>query len=335
MEKVYIIAEAGDNHNGDFNTALKLVDVAKRAGADCVKFQTFVTEEIISKYAEMAEYQKKNTGKEESQFEMVKRLELSFDEFRKIKEYCDRVGIQFLSTPFDLKSVDFLNELGVPFFKIPSGEITNYPYLIKIAHTGKPVVMSTGMCEPDEILAAINVLENNGGGEITLLHCNTEYPTPLKDVNLYAMRAMKKMFGKKVGYSDHTKGIEVPVAAVALGACVIEKHFTLDKNMPGPDHKASLEPDELGRMVKNIRNIEIALGDGVKHVSESERKNIAIARKSIVARRNIQEGEILTEDNLAVKRPGTGINPMQWMEVLGTRAVRDFKEDELIEIREN
>ena len=335
MEKVYIIAEAGDNHNGDFNTALKLVDVAKRAGADCVKFQTFVTEEIISKYAEMAEYQKKNTGKEESQFEMVKRLELSFDEFRKIKEYCDRVEIQFLSTPFDLKSVDFLNELGVPFFKIPSGEITNYPYLIKIAHTGKPVVMSTGMCEPDEILAAINVLENNGGGEITLLHCNTEYPTPLKDVNLYAMRTMKKMFGKKVGYSDHTKGIEVPVAAVALGACVIEKHFTLDKNMPGPDHKASLEPDELGRMVKNIRNIEIALGDGVKHVSESERKNIAIVRKSIVARRNIQEGEILTEDNLAVKRPGTGINPMQWMEVLGTRAVRDFKEDELIEIREN
>ena len=335
MEKVYIIAEAGDNHNGDFNTALKLVDVAKRAGADCVKFQTFVTEEIISKYAEMAEYQKKNTGKEESQFEMVKRLELSFDEFRKIKEYCDRVGIQFLSTPFDLKSVDFLNELGVPFFKIPSGEITNYPYLIKIAHTGKPVVMSTGMCEPDDILAAINVLEKNGSGEITLLHCNTEYPTPLKDVNLYAMRTMKKMFGKKVGYSDHTKGIEVPVAAVALGACVIEKHFTLDKNMPGPDHKASLEPDELGRMVKNIRNIEIALGDGVKRVSESERKNIAIARKSIVARRNIQEGEILTEENLAVKRPGTGINPMQWMEVLGTRAVRDFKEDELIEIREN
>lgn len=335
MEKVYIIAEAGDNHNGDFNTALKLVDVAKRAGADCVKFQTFVTEEIISKYAEMAEYQKKNTGKEESQFEMVKRLELSFDEFRKIKEYCDRVGIQFLSTPFDLKSVDFLNELGVPFFKIPSGEITNYPYLIKIAHTGKPVVMSTGMCEPDEMLAAINVLEKNGSGEITLLHCNTEYPTPLKDVNLYAMRTMKKMFGKKVGYSDHTKGIEVPVAAVALGACVIEKHFTLDKNMPGPDHKASLEPDELGRMVKNIRNIEIALGDGVKRVSESERKNIAIARKSIVARRNIQEGEILTEENLAVKRPGTGINPMQWMEVLGTRAVRDFKEDELIEIREN
>ena len=335
MEKVYIIAEAGDNHNGDFNTALKLVDVAKRAGADCVKFQTFVTEEIISKYAEMAEYQKKNAGKEESQFEMVKRLELSFDEFRKIKEYCDRVGIQFLSTPFDLKSVDFLNELGVPFFKIPSGEITNYPYLIKIAHTGKPVVMSTGMCEPDEILAAINVLEKNGSGEITLLHCNTEYPTPLKDVNLYAMRTMKKMFGKKVGYSDHTKGIEVPVAAVALGACVIEKHFTLDKNMPGPDHKASLEPDELGRMVKNIRNIEIALGDGVKRVSESERKNIAIARKSIVARRNIQEGEILTEENLAVKRPGTGINPMQWMEVLGTRAVRDFKEDELIEIREN
>ena len=335
MEKVYIIAEAGDNHNGDFNTALKLVDVAKRAGADCVKFQTFVTEEIISKYAEMAEYQKKNTGKEESQFEMVKRLELSFDEFRKIKEYCDRVGIQFLSTPFDLKSVDFLNELGVPFFLIFSGEITNYPYLIKIAHTGKPVVMSTGMCEPDEILAAINVLEKNGSGEITLLHCNTEYPTPLKDVNLYAMRTMKKMFGKKVGYSDHTKGIEVPVAAVALGACVIEKHFTLDKNMPGPDHKASLEPDELGRMVKNIRNIEIALGDGVKRVSESERKNIAIARKSIVARRNIQEGEILTEENLAVKRPGTGINPMQWMEVLGTRAVRDFKEDELIEIREN
>ena len=330
MEKVYIIAEAGDNHNGDFNTALKLVDVAKRAGADCVKFQTFVTEEIISKYAEMAEYQKKNTGKEESQFEMVKRLELSFDEFRKIKEYCDRVGIQFLSTPFDLKSVDFLNELGVPFFKIPSGEITNYPYLIKIAHTGKPVVMSTGMCEPDEILAAINVLEKNGSGEITLLHCNTEYPTPLKDVNLYAMRTMKKMFGKKVGYSDHTKGIEVPVAAVALGACVIEKHFTLDKNMPGPDHKASITPEELKELCVGVHKAEIMLGNETKEVTESERSNIFVARKSIVAKRKIMRGEMFSEENITCKRPGNGISPIHWYEVLGKEAEKDFEIDELI-----
>ena len=332
---VIIIAEAGVNHNGDINLAKKLVEQAIRAVADYVKFQTFQPEKLVAYTAKKAEYQQKATANKESQLEMLKKLALTRNEFCELKQYCEEQQIGFLSTPFDLESIDFLEKLNIPLWKVPSGEITNYPYLIKIAHTGKPVVMSTGMCEPDEILAAINVLEKNGSGEITLLHCNTEYPTPLKDVNLYAMRTMKKMFGKKVGYSDHTKGIEVPVAAVALGACVIEKHFTLEKNMPGPDHKASLEPDELGRMVKNIRNIEIALGDGVKRVSESERKNIAIARKSIVARRNIQEGEILTEENLAVKRPGTGINPMQWMEVLGTRAVRDFKEDELIEIREN
>lgn len=330
MKKVYIIAEAGDNHNGDFDTALKLVDAAAAAGADCVKFQTFVTEEIIAKSAKMAEYQKANTGVEESQFDMVKRLELSFDQFRQIKAYCEKKGIQFLSTPFDLPSVEFLTQLDVPFFKIPSGEVTNYPYLVKIAKTGKDIVMSTGMCQVQEIGEAIGVLEDNGCGKITLLHCNTEYPTPMEDVNLLAMEDMRKRFGKEVGYSDHTKGIEVPIAAAALGATVIEKHFTLDKNMPGPDHKASLEPDELQAMVAGIRSIEKALGDGIKRVSNSEQKNIEIARKSIVARKQIRKGEVLTQQNLAVKRPGNGISPMRWEEVLGTRAVKDFEEDEMI-----
>ena len=271
MEKVYIIAEAGDNHNGDFNTALKLVDVAKRAGADCVKFQTFVTEEIISKYAEMAEYQKKNTGKEESQFEMVKRLELSFDEFRKIKEYCDRVGIQFLSTPFDLKSVDFLNELGVPFFKIPSGEITNYPYLIKIAHTGKPVVMSTGMCEPDEILAAINVLEKNGSGEITLLHCNTEYPTPLKDVNLYAMRTMKKMFGKRLRELRTSKMLTQETVAELIDIKP-ENYSRIENGLSFP------KPENIVKISK-VLNVEIAELFQFSHLNDYDKILDAIVEK--------------------------------------------------------
>lgn len=335
MEHIFIIAEAGDNHNGSFDNALKLVDKAAEAGADCVKFQTFVTEEVISKYAEMAEYQKQNTGKEESQYDMVKRLELSFEQFRRIKEYCKKRGILFLSTPFDLPSVEFLNSLDVPFFKIPSGEITNYPYLVAIAKTKKDVVMSTGMCTMEEIRAAIAVLEENGAGKITLLHCNTEYPTPYEDVNLKAMETMRSVFGKDVGYSDHTLGIEVPAAAAALGAVVIEKHFTLDKNMEGPDHKASLEPDELTAMVRAIRNIEAALGSSEKKPSRSEQKNIEIARKSIVARRAVRQGELLTEENLATKRPGNGISPMDYPKVLGTRAVRDFKEDELIEMDSN
>ena len=327
-KKVFIIAEAGDNHNGDYNLALQLVDKAVEAGADCVKFQTFVTENVISKFAQKAEYQKENTGSEESQFDMVKKLELSFEQFRSIQQYCKEKGIMFLSTPFDLESIDFLEEIGIPFWKIPSGEITNLPYLEKIAGTGKDIILSTGMCTMDEIESALSVLRKNGAGQVTLLHCNTEYPTPIEDVNLHAMRRMKEVFRVPVGYSDHTAGIEIPIAAAALGASVIEKHFTLDKNMEGPDHKASLEPEELKQMVASIRNIEKAMGSGEKKPSPSEKKNISIARKSIVAKRDIKKGEKLTADNLSVKRPGDGISPMRWYEIVGTAAVKDFKEDE-------
>lgn len=331
MGKTFIIAEAGDNHNGSLELAYQLVDKAVEAGADCVKFQTFVTEEVISKRAEKAEYQKESTGSEESQYEMVKKLELSFDNFRELQKYAKGKGIEFLSTPFDIQSVDFLEGIDVPYFKIPSGEITNLPYLIRVAKTGRKIILSTGMAEMDEIAEAIRVLKENGAGEISLLHCNTEYPTPMEDVNLKAMLTLKEKFGVRVGYSDHTKGIEVPIAATALGAEIIEKHFTLDHNMEGPDHKASLEPDELKAMVEGIRNIEKALGNGIKTASNSEKKNIDIARKSIVARKKIVKGELLTEDNLAVKRPGNGISPMKWFEVLGTEAIRDFEEDEMIE----
>lgn len=330
MQHIFIIAEAGDNHNGNLANALKLVDQAAKAGADCVKFQTFVTEEVISRYAEMAEYQKQNTGKTESQFDMVKKLELSFDEFRKIRAHCQKRGIVFLSTPFDLPSIAFLNEMDMPFFKIPSGEITNYPYLKAIAETHKDVVLSTGMCTMEEIREAIALLEGNGAGRITLLHCNTEYPTPFEDVNLKAMETMRAAFGKEVGYSDHTLGIEVPIAAAAMGAVVIEKHFTLDRTMEGPDHAASLEPKELSAMVRGIRHVEEALGDGIKQPTRSEQENIAVARKSIVARRSISRGEVFSEENLTVKRPGSGISPMHWFELLGREAERDFAEDELI-----
>ena len=329
---VFIIAEAGDNHNGSFDLALKLVDVAVESGADCVKFQTFVTEEVVSKKAEKADYQKQSTGANESQYEMVKKLELSFGQFRKLDSYCKKKGIMFLSTAFDLKSTEFLNTLDMPFWKIPSGEITNLPYLMKIAQTNKNVVLSTGMATVDEIRDAVDVLTNNGAGKITLLHCNTEYPTPMRDVNLKAMNSLHKLFNLDVGYSDHTLGIEVPVAAVALGAKVIEKHFTLDRNMEGPDHQASLEPHELKNMVESIRNIEEALGSNIKKPSQSEIKNINIARKSIVARRNILKGEVFTEENLAVKRPGNGISPMKWFDILGKISTKDFEEDELIEI---
>ena len=331
MGHVFIIAEAGDNHNGNVDLAFQLVDKAVEAGADCVKFQTFVTEEVISKRAEKAEYQKETTGTEESQYEMVKKLELTFDHFRELQKYAQKKGLLFLSTPFDIPSVDFLESIDVPYFKIPSGEITNLPYLIRIAQTGRDIILSTGMAEMAEISAAVGVLKEHGAGEISLLHCNTEYPTPMEDVNLRAMLTLKKEFGVRVGYSDHTKGIEVPIAAAALGAEIIEKHFTLDHNMEGPDHMASLEPDELKAMVAGIRNIEKALGSGIKTASDSEKKNIDIARKSIVARRKIARGEIFTEDNLAVKRPGNGISPMKWFEVTGTKAVRDFDEDEMIE----
>jgi N-acetylneuraminate synthase len=328
--QIFIIAEAGDNHNGNFDLALQLVDKAAEAGADCVKFQTFVTENVISKFAEKADYQKQTTGENESQYEMVKKLELSFEQFRLIHKYCQEKNIIFLSTPFDLDSIDFLEEIQIPFWKIPSGEITNLPYLEKIAKTEKDIIMSTGMCTMEEIEAALSVLREHGAGKITLLHCNTEYPTPFEDVNLRAMQEMKKAFGVSVGYSDHTVGIAVPIAAAAMGASVIEKHFTLDKNMEGPDHRASLEPEELKQMVRSIRNIERAMGSGKKQPSPSEQKNISIARKSIVAKRKIKQGEQLTEDNLYIKRPGNGISPMRWYEIIGTAAVKDFEEDELI-----
>lgn len=330
--RAYIIAEAGVNHNGDYALACRLAEAAKTAGADCVKYQTFVSENIVSCRAKKAEYQKAVTGAGESQLDMLKKLELPFGDFVKLKAYCDEIGITFLSTPFDFESIDFLGTLDMPFWKVPSGEVTNLPYLLAIAKTKKPVVMSTGMCSLEEIGTAMDILKSNGTPKVTLLHCNTEYPTPYGDVNLWAMETLRQRFGVEVGYSDHTQGIEVPIAAAALGACVIEKHFTLDRNMEGPDHKASLEPSELAAMVSSIRHIEQALGNGEKAVSPSERKNLPIVRKSIVARRSIQKGEPLTEENITVKRPGTGISPMRWFDVLGTRAVRAFEEDELIEL---
>lgn len=332
MDRVLIIAEAGVNHNGSLENAKKLVDAAKFSGVDIVKFQTFDVNSMVSKNADMAEYQKENTGKVNSQKEMLLELALTKTEFRELSAYCAAQNIKFLSTPFDIESIHFLNELGCDIWKIPSGEITNYPYLVEIAKTGKPIILSTGMCELHEIDAALVILKKQCAGEIALLHCTTEYPTPYADVNLKAMLTMKDKFGLRVGYSDHTKGIEVPIAAVAMGATIIEKHFTLDKNMDGPDHKASLEPDELKDMVDSIRNIEKALGNGIKSPTKSEEKNIAIARKSIVAKCSISAGEILTADNITTKRPGNGISPMHWNEVIGTCAVRDFVEDELIEI---
>ena len=329
-----IIAEAGVNHNGSLELAKQLVREAANAGVDYIKFQTFHAEKCVSKYAEKAEYQKNNTGKPvESQLEMVKKLELSEEDHLQLIELCNQLGIKFFSTAFDLDSISFLHSLNIGLWKIPSGEITNYPFLKMIASYNEHVIMSTGMCEISEINDAIDILVKNGLGreKIMLLHCNTEYPTPFEDVNLKAMNSLKAEFNLEVGYSDHTKGIEVPIAAVALGASLIEKHFTLDCNMEGPDHKASLEPDELKAMVSAIRNIELAIsGDGKKHVSNSERKNIPIARKSIVASRNIMKGEILSESNLTVKRPGDGISPMMWEQIIGTRAVKDFTEDEKI-----
>lgn len=332
MQKVCVIAEAGVNHNGDIATAKKMVDVAKRAGVDYIKFQTFVPEKLVSRYAAKAEYQKETTNKAESQLDMLRKLALSEDEFVSLKYYCDEVGIGFISTPFDMESIDFLEKLDMDFWKIPSGEITNLPYLEKIARTGREVILSTGMSDVQEIKEAIKVLTDNGAPGIVLLHCNTQYPTPFDDVNLSAMNTIAKETGKEVGYSDHTKGIEVPIAAVAMGACVIEKHFTLDKTMEGPDHKASLEPGELTQMVSAIRHIEKAIGNGVKAPTSSEIGNKAIARKSIVAACKIAKGEILSENNITIKRPGSGISPMKWHDVIGKVAPRDFNEDELIEL---
>lgn len=328
----YIIAEAGVNHNGNIELAKELIEKAKDAGADCVKFQTFISEKIVSKKAEKAEYQKKQTISEESQFEMIKKLELSFGEFVELSNYCKEKGIDFLSTAFDFDSIDFLANLGISKWKIPSGDITNLPYLIKIAKLGKPIILSTGMSTIQDIRDALNVLKKNGAGEITILHCTTEYPTPFEDVNLAAMKTINTEFKAPVGYSDHTNGIEVAIAAVAMGATVIEKHFTLDKNMQGPDHKASLEPKELKEMINAIRNIEVSIGHDEKRPAESEMKNMAVARKSIVANRQIKIGELFTEENLAVKRPGNGISPMKWFEVVGQKSLRNFEEDELIEL---
>ena len=329
-----IIAEAGVNHNGSIELAKQLVDKAVDAGVDYIKFQTFKAANLVTKSARQADYQKRNIGVSDgSQYQMLKKLELSPKEHQMLIDHCQERNIKFFSTAFDLESIEYLHSLELGLWKIPSGEVTNYPFLRKIAAYNEKTILSTGMCDMSDVRAAVEVLYNNGLSKenLILLHCNTEYPTPFEDVNLKAMDALQKEFGVEVGYSDHTKGIEVPIAAVALGATVIEKHFTLDRNMEGPDHKASLEPNELKAMVSAIRNIEKAIaGDGTKHISKSERKNIAIARKSIVAATNIKKGELFSEQNITVKRPGTGISPMRWDEVVGTVAIRDFKEDELI-----
>lgn len=331
MRHTLIIAEVGVNHNGDIEIAKLLVETAYRCGADIVKFQTFDVDATVSKYAEMAEYQKKNLGANESQKEMLRKLTFTQGEFIFLAKYCKKVGIQFLSTPFDINSIVFLDDIQ-NLWKIPSGEITNYPYLVEVARTGKNIILSTGMSTMEEVDLAVEVLKENGAGKITLMHCTTNYPTPMKDVNLNAMLTMRSHCKCPVGYSDHTKGIEVSIAAAALGAEVIEKHFTLDRNMKGPDHKASLEPNELETMVKAIRNIEMAMGDGEKIPTESEKINMGVVRKSIIAGRHINKGDIFTEANLTTKRPGTGISPMRWNDIVGMKAKRDFDEDELIEI---
>lgn len=327
MEHVYIIAEAGVNHNGSVEIAEKLIDSAAQAGADAVKFQTFIATAGVSRFAEKAQYQKENTTASESQLEMIKKLELPFDQHRHLMEYCHKRNIQFLSTGFDFESINLLKSLKVPCMKVPSGEITNLPLLRQVNEYMHPVIMSTGMATLNEIKEALAVLKDC---KVSLLHCTTEYPCPYEGVNLKAMQTMRDAFHLPVGYSDHTKGIEVPIAAVAMGATIIEKHFTLDRNMEGPDHKASLEPDELKAMVTAIRHIEAALGTGEKEPAECEKKNMAIARKSIVAKRAIKKGELLTEENLTVKRPGDGVSPMKWDEIVGTTAQKDYDEDEKI-----
>lgn len=331
-----IIAEAGVNHNGSIELAKHLIEEAAKAGADFVKFQTFKADLLVSKTAKKAEYQKKNIGDgDDTQFAMLKKLELNEATHFELIAHCEKCGIKFLSTGFDKESIDFLDSLNIPFFKIPSGEITNKPYLQHIASKKKVVVISTGMANMTEIKAAISVLTENGvpKDQLTVLHCNTEYPTPMEDVNLNAMLHIQRELGVHVGYSDHTNGIEIPIAAVALGATVIEKHFTLDRNLPGPDHKASLEPNELKAMVQAIRNVEIALsGSGIKEPSPSEIKNKDIARKSIVASKDIRKDELFSEVNLAVKRPGNGISPMLWDDIIGQKAIKDFDADEIIEI---
>lgn len=334
LNKVIIIAEAGVNHNGNFELAKRMITEAKRAGADYVKFQTAVPELVISTIAPKAEYQKETTGNDESQLDMCRAIHLPLSDYVRLKAICDEEGIGFLSTPFDLVSIDTLEPLNMDCYKVPSGEITNLPYLRKIASKHRPIIMSTGMCEMPEIADAIEVFQQQGVqlSDIILLHCNTEYPTPYCDVNLAAMKSIADAFGVVVGYSDHTRGIEIPIAAVALGAKVIEKHFTLDCNMEGPDHKASLEPQELKAMIDAIRNVEQAIGSDKKHATASETPNKIVARKSIVASQDIRKGELFTEDNITTKRPGNGISPMEWDNIIGLVASHDFKYDELIEL---
>ena len=333
-QHVIIIAEAGVNHNGDLALARRMVVAAKEAGADYVKFQTAIPELVISSIAPKAEYQKVTTGAEESQLDMCRKLHLPLSDYAGLKQYCDEVGVGFMSTPFDLVSIDCLADIGMDYWKIPSGEITNLPYLRKIAAKGGRVILSTGMSELSEVEDAVKIL-NDGGiprEDIILLHCTTQYPTPYSAVNLRAMDALRALGCGGVGYSDHTQGIEIPVAAAALGACVIEKHFTLDRTLPGPDQTSSLEPDELRQMVASVRNVEQALGDGIKTVTDVERPNIEVARKSIVAARPIAAGELFTEENITVKRPGSGISPMDWDRVIGQPSPRPFLPDELIEL---
>jgi len=329
---VFIIAEAGVNHNGSIVLAYKLIDVAVESGADAVKFQTFKAENVVSKNAQKADYQKQTTDALESQFDMIKKLELDVETHKELIAYCQEKDIMFLSTPFDHESINLLSDLGLKIFKIPSGEITNLPYLRHIGSLGKKVILSTGMSNLGEVGDALNILINAGTSKdnITVLHANTMYPTPMEDVNLNAMLTIQKEFGVDIGYSDHTLGIEVDIAATAMGASCIEKHFTIDKTMVGPDHKASLDPQELKDMVTAIRNIEKALGSSEKKPSPSESVNIEVARKSIIANRPIKKGEIFNKDNITVKRPGSGISPMKWDEVLGSKANKQYVEDELI-----
>lgn len=329
---VYIIAEAGVNHNGKLKLALKLCAQAKEAGADAVKFQTFKTEKNITKYAQMAKYQKQNLKELKSQYEMAKELELSFGAFRKIKKYCDKIGLVFLSTPDEKESLDFLISLGIEIIKIGSGEIDNLPYLKEAGTKGKDVILSTGMSTLPEVKRAYATLLEAGANSVALLHCTTSYPCPLEDVNLRAMLALKRAFKTRVGYSDHTLGTAVPIAAVALGAEIIEKHFTLDKRMNGPDHQASLEPPELKEMVKAVRSIEKALGDGLKKPAKSERENIGVIRRSIVAAKEIKKGQAFTDKNIAAKRPACGISPTRWHQVIGKIAPRDFHQDEAVSL---
>ena len=334
MNRTLIIAEAGPNHNGKLKLAYKLVDLAKKCGADFVKFQTAIPELHISKFAQKAKYQIKNTKSKGSHLDMIKKLTLSYDQFKLLKKYCKKKNIEFLSTPFDLRSIEFLKSLKMKYFKIPSGEITNLPYLQKVGKLKKKIIMSTGMANMKEIDDALKILISNGTKKknITVMQCNTEYPTPIKDANLNAMLTIKKHLKVDVGYSDHTEGIEASLAAAALGAKIIEKHFTLNKNMIGPDHKASIEENELVNLVKGVRKISLALGDGVKKVSPSEKRNIKIARNSLVAAESIKKGKKFTIKNIIAKRPGTGISPMYLFKVIGKRAKKNFVRDELIKI---